>query len=114
MVDQEKATDLGSILNGVLSDPEMLKRAMETAEQLKASGALDGLIPSGKESNSSATEEKKTSEKFDRHRRLLEALLPYLGETRREKADMLLKMLRLLELADGMGALELFGRKGRV
>lgn len=116
MAEQENVPDIGSILNRVLSDPDMLKKAMDTAERLKASDALEGILPDENDCGKDTDFETAQAQngKFDRHRRLLEALLPYLGEARREKADMLLKMIRLLELADGMGALGLFGRNGRV
>ena len=54
----EQNADLSAAFEKLLSDPEMLTRAMETAEKLKGSGLLDGLLSGmgeGKEKPSAGT-----------------------------------------------------------
>lgn len=116
---EDGAPDIGEALNGLLSDPDMLRKAMETASKLKESGLLDGILQDGKSAAEPTVDNEQLpkevhGDRFDRHRRLLEALTPYLGEMRREKVALLLKLLRLLELSDSIGLSGFLGRAGHV
>jgi len=119
----EGNSDLSSMLSKVLSDPEAMKRIGALAENFRSGTPSDAAPASEAEQNgehNSGEERQGGGERVsssvpalphglnkkdnDQRMALLSALKPYLGGERREKVDMMLRMLRLLSLAD-LGAL---------
>lgn len=111
----EGNSDISSMLSKVLSDPDAMKRIGALAENLRSNGTAEAA--SGSEANDGAQQEEHSEKKAplqlpqglnkkenDQRMALLSALKPYLGSERREKVDMIIKMLRILSLAD-LGAL---------
>ena len=67
---------------------------------------------SGDGGKSDGNEEGRPQKKrLENHRRLLQALQPYLGKERRERVDFILKLLQLMELAGQIGLQNLFTGK---
>lgn len=115
------APDLSGLLGGILQNPELLTRAMETVGTLRQSGMLDQLMPLLKQktepnekfsapppepptpSLSLPSSSPSESRRYADHKRLLEALRPYLGEERQRRVDQLIRLLGLLCAAEKMG-----------
>ncbi len=95
--------DLSAMLQGLMADPELMKKVSSVASSLGI-----GDIPAPKEEKEENTGEKKeekdlrlpapklSSRDADR-RRLISAIKPYLNPERREKADMLLTFMTLMD-----------------
>lgn len=115
--------DMSEMLAKMLSDPEALGKVMNIASTLSASGAFSGISLGGDTSREekprvSDNEIKQTvaptydkEEKHIPHRpqirqcdriRLLEAMRPFLGEDKRDKLDVVIKILGLAEAAGGL------------
>ena len=95
--------DFGEFLDGVLSDPEMMKKIRSISDSM----GLETDMPEAEDANgdrrdtggSPALPEKKSPDKKAANRTaLIKAIMPYLSEGRREKADMLLKLIGLIDL----------------
>lgn len=54
-----------------------------------------------------------TENRYHNHRRLLQALRPYLGAQRQERIDFILKLLQYMELAGKIGLKDLFTSKNQ-
>lgn len=108
--------DLSAILKTVSQNPEMLTQAMQMAESLKDSGLLSGILsrqkdekqdteeraePTGRETG--GNEKPPGNSRYQRHHALLLALRPYLSEERKERVDLLIRLLGILNAADQMG-----------
>ena len=116
-------SDFGETLNRVLSDPEAMASIMKLASNFKkeekpsdAQGAAEtsSSPPARKEDSPSADSAKQASKHPDNEDRirLLSALKPYLGESRREKTDYMIKILSLLKTVELSSLLSgLQGRK---
>ena len=85
--------DLNSMLSQVLENPEAMKGVMELAGSLMNNNSPQG----NANQNSGGGNSNESGD--DRHIKLLNALKPYLNNTRREKADQLLKIMKLMKAA---------------
>lgn len=121
--------DIGEMITKMLSDPESLGKVMNMVSALSASGSLGGVSPEvPKEEKSppkheSAPRDRETYDSHEAHAsikmqetpcrdrpkinqcdriRLLEAMRPFLGEDKRVKLDMVIKLLGLAEAAGGL------------
>lgn len=97
--------NLSEMLKGVLSDPDAMSKIMGAAQGLMGSSATPEARP--KESNGTASTEDTVPTvthvgKTGNEERiaLISALKPYLSSKRRENADSLIKMLKMMKLAD--------------
>ena len=102
--------DLQSKLAGILNDPESMERVRKMAENLfsgEKNGssvqnnppANSGNMPSGEELQMIMSVVSKLNSAKDSERtNLITALKPYLSDTRREKAENAIKILKLLEI----------------
>ncbi|MBE6631167.1 MAG: hypothetical protein E7623_00545 [Ruminococcaceae bacterium] len=108
--------DLSEVMNKMVENPDMLKKAMEAARKMMGTGET---FPFGKAEEEAEEKEAKREErapatlpvepinkKEDGRTKLLLALKPYLNEKRREKIDLFVKLMGLLELADAGGILK--------
>ena len=115
--------DISNILSGMLSDPEMLSKAMNIAKGLASSGVLSSFMPSdGREEGAGErTEEKSTPIPSDRSEggqggderkkkpgnaeriALLLALKPYVIEEKRERLELIIKLMSVFDAARGLG-----------
>ena len=99
--------DFSKILKMVTENPAMLQTAMSFAGKLKdnigPSPAQNVPEPETVQSSVSNLPVKTESSAREDERRLLLALRPYLGKTRQDKIDFILKILQLLELAGSLG-----------
>lgn len=117
--------DVGEMIAKMLSDPESLGKVMNMVSALSASGGAFGdtvkedTVPPKTEdtyqrdephSSLEASASARKSEKICHDRpkisqcdriRLLEAMRPFLGEDKRAKLDMVIKLLGLAEAAGG-------------
>ncbi len=100
--------NFSGMLEEVLGNPEAMKKLMGVAEKLM-SGSDKGEEPRGKEDKSSDFDgESKQASIFKSEKKpgneeriaLILALRPYLSSERRHTADSLVKMLKMLKLAD--------------
>ena len=108
--------DFSSLISGILSNPEMLSGIMNAVSALGSLSpkapendaapqneshvdAPQGQLPFESKINAQPTAAKSGSS-GDR-RALLHALKPFLGEKRGEKIDFILKVLALLDAAEG-------------
>lgn len=131
-MDTGASLDFDRMLQNLMSNPEMLKTAFEMAGKLSESGALGSLL-SGLGSSGGTPEEKappagnspaaeasaeagaeastpvlpasKEHRRRDmsRHRKLLEALELYVSEDKRDKLELVIRLLDIVELAGRMG-----------
>jgi hypothetical protein len=112
-----EANDLSSMISALTSDPAMMSRVMGALSSLSAGEGKD-IRESAEQENHEAqesadipvnavlkTEPAEKSSVSDR-KRLLYALKPYLNQSRREKADMLINIMSLLD----SGVLNMLGR----
>ncbi len=103
--------NISEMLQSVLSDPGAMKKLMGVAENLM--GGTDKNEQKESISTSSSEQEKDNAAKEvsvvehkkrkpgnDERIALISALRPYLSEERRKTADSLIKMLKMLKLAD--------------
>ena len=119
---RENLPEIGNLMSTLLANPDMLQQAIKTAAKLKESGVLNGILVENddqgdreSEQKSQQPEENAAEEcRFERHRQLLQALSPYLSDLRREKAEILMNLLSLMELADKTGALRALGGRQNV
>ena len=95
-------------ISEILSSPEELKKIMDIAESLGGGKSDDEKKDEGVEKVEGVVEEKDISaiEKLFKNNKaeriqLLEALKPYLKDSKREKIDSLLKMMKAAEILLG-------------
>lgn len=109
-----EANDLSSVISAITSDPAMMSRVMGALSSLSAGDrneiSEDGYTDKTAESESAAKASARPlpaqkSAVSDR-KRLLLALKPYLNQSRREKADMLINVISLLD----SGVLNMLGK----
>ena len=86
--------DLSSLISGVTSDPEMMKKLMGMVSTFSQSQET----PKDNSEQKNPAQVSGSSVEASNRRRLISALKPYLNEERRDKADKLLGLLSLLEL----------------
>lgn len=118
--------DMGSMLSKLLEDPESLGKVMNIASTLSSSGVLNGISLGGsdKAENTEAREIKSESvskqnmpemrreESFNERRerrirpcdriRLLEAMRPFLSDDKRDKLEVVIKIIGLADAAGGL------------
>ncbi len=129
----ENSGDMGAAIAKMLEDPESLGRIMSLAGTLSSSGILSGLGQSdsafenkGENQEENRNFTPKESEKSEKTRsyeregdtrkpqrvrtcdriRLLEAMRPFLSDARRDKLELVIKIIGLADVAGG-----LYGRK---
>ena len=114
----ENNSDLSGILQRVLGDPEAMQKILKLAGEMKGGDKEHGeseeniAAPQPKENTERRGEgqgegrgdekrEKKEAGEAEENRiRLLCALKPYLNEERRDRADVMIRILRLLRFTD--------------
>lgn len=92
-----ESNELQGLLSGLFSNPEIMSKLSGVLGDQKAVETLKNAVP--KDKDSSALPLPKQSEESKNRRRLISALVPYLNEDRRAKADKLLGLLSILELS---------------
>ncbi len=116
-----EANELSSMISAITSDPAMMSRVMGALSSLSAANDTEG-DKVGNEAEKEASEQKKeaaslpvglsgSSHKDGGHgmsdrKRLLVALKPYLSQNRRDKAEMLINIMALLD----SGILNMIGK----
>ena len=98
--------ELGAKLSEILSDPESMNRVREMAESILNQKSepepekddLSALTDIGEISQIMGLVSRLQSQNNDPRAALLTALKPHLSETKREKVDTAIKILRLLDL----------------
>lgn len=115
--------EVDKLLQNVLNNPEMLKNAVELAGKLSENGALSSLFGDLKKESppkTEVTQEKKdetppsdsavlptegdgSKRDISRHRKLLQALELYVSDDKRDKLELVIRLLDLWELASRMG-----------
>jgi len=105
--------DISSVLSGMLSNPEMLSRAMEMAKGLADSGVLSSLSASfgdksdGDERDGSAAPAKARAdgraENSSDRIALLRAIKPFVNEDKCEKIELVIKLIGAFEMLRGIG-----------
>ena len=105
-------SDLSGVIQRVLGDPESMQKVIKLVGNFRNETALDEETPDdGEEINGSEekTEEEKEQRKMGKREtreaeenriRLLCALQPYLNDERRNKADVMIRILKLLRFTD--------------
>jgi hypothetical protein len=112
----ESHSDLSNMLNKVISNPEAMQKIIKLAGEMKGASAGDddaegdkavsaaNLIEKADGHNTYSEHDNKDKHKSDEEEenriKLLIALKPYLNEERREKADMIIRLLKLLRFTD--------------
>ena len=97
--------DISELFSKAMENPEMLARAAEIAKSLSGSGLFS------KDDKKSGTDSKPREEKKDplpikgERIQLLEALKPFVSEDKRDKIDMVIKLMKIASLAKGSGLL---------
>ena len=97
--------DISELFSKAMENPEMLARAAEIAKSLSGSGLFS------KDDEKSGTDSKPREEKKDplpikgERIQLLEALKPFVSEDKRDKIDMVIKLMKIASLAKGSGLL---------
>ena len=114
-MDNEKLSDLGAVLGALSKNPAILSTIGELMgnvnkktppEEPKSPdiGAILGLLGAGaqKEPQPSLPESKPLGSKEDMQNRiaLLNAVKPFLSEQRREKLELIIKLMKLFELGE--------------
>ena len=94
--------NFAEIVKGVMSDPEAMSKLMSVAQGLMGGGEKEAV-----EAPQPSSELKQTSSLTDALRSgneeriaLISALKPFLSDTRQKNADSLIKMLKMMRLAD--------------
>ncbi len=107
--------DISGALGKALENPEMLSKAMEIAKTLSDTGLLSSLGPKSSESSNDSEKDKEVFSKRESSSQnvkkdsgkdrllLLEALKPYVREDRRDKIDLVIKIMRIAEFAKKNG-----------
>lgn len=101
--------DLQSKLAGILNDPESMEKVRQMAENIfskeektdnfSAENDFLGNMPSGEDLQKiMSVVSMFNSQKDDKRTHLLHSLKPYLSDSRKEKADNAIKLLKLLEI----------------
>jgi hypothetical protein len=112
----ESHSDLSNMLNKVISNPEAMQKIIKLAGEMKGASAGDddaegdkavsaaNLIEKADGHNTYSEHDNKDKHKSDEEEenriKLLIALKPYLNEERREKADMIIRLLKLMRFTD--------------
>ena len=124
MTEQQNFGGMGDLLKKLTENPEMLSKAMSMASALASSGALSGFMNSNTQDNTPKKEcdgepppppkaecpppETKCKPKErDRYREriaLLEAMRPFISAEKKDRLELLIRLLGVMELADGMGS----------
>ena len=122
----EQGAGLDGMLKSILDNPEMFKKALDMAGKLSESGLLDSIIPAdGFDSARQNAEDGTVKDDFyddsnagyrnvgfskqtasplqERHRKLLEVLKLYIAEDKREKLDLVIKLIDLMSAAKHLG-----------
>lgn len=111
MTDTQNFGGMGELLKGIAENPEMLSKAMNLASTLSASGALDGLLggtqakretPSQPIPPPEMAKKTGTSGLYRERIALLEAMLPFISDTKRDRLELLIRILGVMELYDGV------------
>lgn len=97
-----EANDLSSMISAITSDPAMMSRVMGALSSLSA-GNND---PAPEREEPERKPESDTTSAVSDKKRLLVALKPYLSPNRREKAEMLINVMALLD----SGILNMLGK----
>lgn len=108
-----EANDLSSMISALTSDPAMMSRVMGALSAFSAGAQSDTDRESVEDSDASEVpvnavlkpNSAENSAISDR-KRLISALRPYLNQSRREKADMLINIMSLLD----SGVLNMLGK----
>ena len=124
MTEQQNFGGMGDLLKKLTENPEMLSKAMSMASALASSGALSGFTNSNTQDNTPKKEcdrepppppkaecpppgTKCKPEERDRYREriaLLEAMRPFISAEKKDRLELLIRLLGVMELADGMGS----------
>lgn len=124
MTEQQNFGGVGDLLKKLTENPEMLSKAMSMASALASSGALSGFMNSNTQDNTRkkecdgeptpppkaacpSPETKHKPEERDRYREriaLLEAMRPFISAEKKDRLELLIRLLGVMELADGMGS----------
>ena len=99
--------DFSELLQGVLQDPDAMQKLMgvaksflsETPDSKSASEAVPPEVPPPEKQEPSRALQRMTAGNSERIA-LIAAVRPYLSPARRQTADGLIKMLKMLKLAD--------------
>lgn len=109
MTEQERQGfgGMGDLLKGISENPEMLSKAMNLASMLASSGALDSMMgKKPKEIPSRVAEEqsKSVGKKGGYRERiaLLEAMRPFISDAKKDRLELLIRILGVMELYDGV------------
>jgi hypothetical protein len=92
--------NFAEMVKGVMSDPDAMSKLMSMAEGLMGNGAngIKGQTVTEVSRPADLTERLKNSN--EERIALISALRPFLSDTRRKNADNLIKMLKMMKLAD--------------
>lgn len=112
----ESRSDLSNMLNKVISNPEAMQKIIKLAGEMKGASAGDDDAEGDKAESAANLIEKadghythsehdhkdkhKSDDEEENRIKLLIALKPYLNEERREKADLIIRLLKLLRFTD--------------
>lgn len=97
---------LGLVQEPLVNSQQSAPQTAETDKAVEAGALLSGLFSgSGGEKGGGGHKEGKEGilRNKKEHQRLLHALRPYLSKERSEKAELIVNVLNMLELAEGMG-----------
>lgn len=96
--------NIGDVLQNVLNDPSAMKKLMGVAENLMGESAKKNTEADRSDSFDGEREEEDLTKKYKpgntERIALINAVRPYLSEERRKSADSLIKMLKMLNIAD--------------
>lgn len=92
--------NFAEMVKGVMSDPDAMSKLMSMAEGLMGNGGdgIKGQTVTEVSRPADLTERLKNSN--EERIALISALRPFLSDTRRKNADNLIKMLKMMKLAD--------------
>lgn len=120
---------MGDLLKGISENPEMLSKAMNIASMLASSGALDSMmgkvpkenptVPPLQTSSEEKTDRSDRSDRSDTTKKavtegagkkggyreriaLLEAMRPFISDTKKDRLELLIRILGVMELYDGV------------
>lgn len=85
--------DINSMLSQVLENPEAMKGIMELAGSIMNNSSQESTASQDGSSNHS------DGDSGEKHIKLLTALKPYLSDTRREKTEQILKIMKIMKTA---------------
>lgn len=104
----EEGLSLDKLFSNLLSNPELLSGVMSMAGKLTEGLSLfpkaEGTPAEDKavSSNLPVPREGGRRSEMTRHKKLVEALMLYVGEEKRPKLELVLKILDIVELAEGL------------